>query len=174
MFLKIDHRITIHQNPCPRVQQHDRTVYAECTCETALVPKGTKICLLKTEDGIAYITTEDGKIGCLRVTWWTILVWRFNTVVIRDIKDWNGEDLLVAGLLLVFFFAIAFGTYALIKTAAASGEVDYCTVQVAERHGYEPPYFTVEGHRSWRGDVNLFYAKSREEADAKKLEICPK
>jgi len=93
-------------------------------------------------------------------------------MVIRDFRSWNGEDLAVVGVVVGFFFLIGIGIFSLVKVAGASGEIDHCYVQ-AHSVGIEP-YYSVVGHRSWRGDSTLFYSKSHEEATSKMVDICPK
>jgi len=72
MFLKIDHDAAMHQKVCEQLSKpFDGFTWftSKCDCKKrGIINKGTKICLLRTEKGIAFITTEDGQLGCLRVS----------------------------------------------------------------------------------------------------------
>ena len=120
--------------------------------------------------------TPDGYVDFAKVNFFSLFSWKLNTMQIKNIKNWDGEDIFYAIVLLGTLFACGVGMYALLKTATASGEVDSCLVGATVRS--EPfadtTYYYVEGHRSWRENKILFYARTREEADAKMKEICPR
>ncbi|MEO6589646.1 MAG: hypothetical protein ABIP06_10105, partial [Pyrinomonadaceae bacterium] len=154
----------------------------DCTCvdyysqkPPAFVNAGESFCILNESDGVTYITSARGEIGGVRVSWWTKWLWRLNTVIIRNFKSWNGEDLAVALFLIALTVAGCTGAYCLIKTATASGIVDSCIVKEYEHSNrYTGPMYIVEGHRSWRGNEEIFVTKVREEAELKMQQVCPK
>ena len=69
----------------------------------------------------------------------------------------------------------AVGTFALcmFMVATSSGKIDYCRVRYNNDSQIHPPVYVVEGHRSWRPDVNVAIAVTAEEADTKLKTLCP-
>lgn len=192
MLLRVDREYLLHRKECNDPQERSDQ---DCTCIAAngyysvlagkyltsfedrrlrISPREI-VCLLKEENGLAYIVTNKGELGITPFNRWTKLKWRFNTVVIKEFKSWNGEDVFIATVLLGFISLFVMGMYCLVNAVVSSGKVDYCTIKVYTPPGsIDPPYYYIEGHRSWRHDDNLFFSKNREEADAKMKEICPK
>lgn len=123
-----------------------------------------------------YIVGPTGKIGVACVGWWTKLTWRFNTVVIRNIKNWDGEDVFVVIALSALLFGVITGAYCLIRTTIASGKIESCYVQTDEResNATNGNVYVVKGYKSWRSDDVLLKTRSYDEAVTKMHETCPK
>lgn len=178
MLLRVDESFILHRKECDVLSDEDMgTIYVQCTCPIprTLVNAKEIVCFLSKSNGIAYLVTQAGQVGGTRLSWSKKFIWRLNTVQIKNIREWNGEDISVALFLVALLLVGLVGAYALIKTATASGIVDSCIVkQSPGSNMYTGPMYVVEGHRSWRSDEDLFVSKVREEADAKMLQICPK
>lgn len=132
-------------------------------------------CFLSKSDGVTYLVSAIGQVGGVRIPWYKFYIWRLNTVQIKEIKHWNGEDIAVAFFLIALFICGCLGVFCLVETATASGQVDACIIkEYGSSNEYTGPLFVLEGHRSWRGDEKLLVSKSRDELEARRLEICPR
>jgi len=178
MLLKVDYAFYLHKKEC-NVINGDRLDFRGdhiCTCvyPCIIVQAKETVCLLSKSNGVTFLTSPNGQVGGIRIPWYKIYIWRLNTVQIKDIKHWNGEDISVAFFLLTLLICGCVGVFCLIKTATASGQIDGCIVKEYDRSNeHTGPLYVLEGHRSWRVDEKLLISKSREEAEIKRLEICP-
>lgn len=170
MIVELHRDIELHASECNRFLD----VQCRCTCDSTIIFSGDKIVVLRKNDQKVQVLSSDGKIGFTRVGRLKFFRWRMSSVRINNIKNWDGEDLSIVGLLCGLFFLLGFGAYCLCKMATASSEIERCTVTVTAPAGAFESFYVVIGHRSWKPDLPLYYAKTREEADLKKREICPR
>ncbi len=180
MLLKVDQAFYLHKKECDIVTGYDRYKDGygpDCSCAQPKMVVHAKetVCLLSKSNGVTFLVATNGQVGGVRIPWYKIYIWRLNTVQVKEIKHWNGEDISVAFFLLALFIVGCIGVFCLFKTATASGVVDSCVVKEYEKSNeHTGPLYILEGHRSWRSDENLLVTKSREEAETKRLEICPR
>ena len=179
MLLKVDYAFYLHKKGCNVLVGEQLDFKGEhicsCTYPQIIVREKETVCFLSKTDGVTYLVTSKGEVGGVRIGPLVKFIWRLNTVEIRNIKSWNGEDISVAFFLLALFLCGCIGVYSLFKTATASGIVDSCVVKEYEgSNEHTGPLYIVEGHRSWRTDQKLLITAHRDEADAKATQICPK
>ena len=92
---------------------------------------------------------------------------------LKDIREWNGEDCMIAILLVCVLFLVVTAGISIVNIIKADGKISHCVVKISVSMETGETYIIV-GYRPWRDNAILYHASSRDDVDKKAAEICPK